>query len=507
MIYTVGLFISCAKLLLLPSYHSTDFEVHRNWLAITHSLPVKQWYYENTSEWTLDYPPLFAWFEFLLSHIAKYFDPDMLVVQNLNYASYSTKLFQRLSVIVTDFIFIYGAQQCSVSLKRVWRTEVVLPLLLVTNAGLLMLDHIHFQYNGMLFGFLLMSIAKMMQGKFLQGAFWFAVLLNFKHIFLYMAPAYFVYLLRAYCFSITRKNGKIQSVSFSFTRILKLGLIVMSIFAISFGPFYDQMKQVVSRLFPFKRGLCHAYWAPNVWALYNIADKGLTVSGKIIGLNVTSSVATMTGGLVQEFSYTILPTVTPLATMICTVVAMIPALVKLWQLGPQAHHFVRCLVLCALTSFLFGWHVHEKAILMSIIPLSILAVTEAGDAKVFLLLSTVGHYSLFPLLFPPSLLAMKVLLLLTYTIYAFQSLSSLCPLLIGKCTLPLLNYGESLYVLGLIPLFIYDNVIHNGLGLNKSLPFLPLMLTSVYCSVGVIYCWLRYYVYFIRKNNLYVEKK
>lgn len=92
-------------------------------------------------------------------------------------------------------------------------------------------------------------------------------------------------------------------------------------------------------------------------------------SGKIIGLNVTSSVATMTGGLVQEFSYAVLPTVTPLATMICSVVAMIPALVKLWQLGPQAHHFIRCLVLCALTSFLFGWHVHEKAILMSIIPL------------------------------------------------------------------------------------------------------------------------------------------
>ena len=41
---------------------------------------------------------------------------------------------------------------------------------------------------------------------------------------------------------------------------------------------------------------------------------------------------------------------------------------KLWM-TPTYKSFLTALTLCGYTSFMFGWHVHEKAILLVLVPL------------------------------------------------------------------------------------------------------------------------------------------
>ena len=130
----------------------------------------------------------------------------------------------------------------------------------------------------------------------------------------------------------------------------------------------------------------------------------------------------------------------------------LPALVKLWTSPGNIQQFLRCLALCGWTSFLCGWHVHEKVSddITDLIFIVIIIISRAGhpdsdpahDAaglhqqsgrqvgrlclvlclllpyhcRYFLILASVGHLSLLPLLFTGPEILSKLLLLVSYSL-------------------------------------------------------------------------------------------
>lgn len=287
------------KVLLIPSYFSTDFDVHRNWLAITRHLPLQEWYFDDVggqTVHTLDYPPGFAWFEYLLSNnfiTNKLLETEwlderclQLLPDNDNTPSERCVVFHRCTVIISDVVLYLGAYLAtnayygSCLAGNVQKTVRLAFVLIVTNPGLIMLDHIHFQYNGMLLGILLCSIACIILGASsstkqytgqisnviskraweLLGASFFAVLLSMKHLYMTLAPLYLVYLFRHHCF-IAKQNKTSVSMQFSVLRFILLGMITLVFFLGPFAPFLikndpiGQMEQILKRLFPFGRGV------------------------------------------------------------------------------------------------------------------------------------------------------------------------------------------------------------------------------------------------------------
>lgn len=190
------------------------------------------------------------------------------------------------------------------------------------------------------------SASFFLQGDKLVSGALFATLLQFKHIYMYLAvrrqrfrhsispyyiqPAYFIYLLRSYCMT---PSGQLHVKNF-----LSLANVVIAIFGVSLGPFIlmGQLPQLVSRLFPFTRGLNHAYWAPNVWALVTATDRVLLrcecivisedqpnvlVDVKRMEWNVSlnvSGIASTSRGLVGDTVFAVLPNIQPIHTFIIT---------------------------------------------------------------------------------------------------------------------------------------------------------------------------------------------
>lgn len=84
----------------------------------------------------------------------------------MNYDTWVTVYFQRTTVIVTELVLFWALQRL-LKIMGNRPLQKILNWSLMLNPGLLMVDNMHFQYNGFLYGILVHSLvdAKQVSNK------------------------------------------------------------------------------------------------------------------------------------------------------------------------------------------------------------------------------------------------------------------------------------------------------------------------------------------------------
>jgi len=166
-------------------------------------------------------------------------------------------------------------------------------------------------------------------------------------------------------------------------------------------------------------------------------------------------------------------------------------LLKLF-LVPNWDAFIGAVTLCGYASFLFGWHVHEKAILLVIIPFSLRALKDRRYLGAFRPLAVAGHVSLFPLLFTAAEFPVKAVYTILWLILFLLVFDRLAPVS-SRPRVFLLDRFSVLYTTVAIPLIVYCSLVHE-LVFGPRYEFIPLMFTSSYSAIGVMGSWIGFSV-------------
>ena len=415
-VFLAFLCFTCIKVMLFPAYHSTDLYVHRHWKALTYTLSLDQWYYDDryvNTRHTLDYPPLFAYFEWFwsnnpatrwLRNHSEILNAECLSLLDDAYelnTSMDCIAFLRATVVLSDVMLWLGAWALVGNDQHKF-------FLIVLNPAFLWLDHIHFQYNGFLVGILMVSIGSLVRAQnysdrdrvfhfyHLFSAITYSLLLTMKHLYLGLSLWYFAYLLRSYCF---KPATMVNVPSFSWIRFHTLASVTLLSLSVPFLPMLllsnepiALLTQIFGRLFPFGRGLVHDYWAGNVWAIYVTLNKVLR---KITSLE--------------------LPIPSPLVVSLILFVTLLPGAFFAWKAAGRRSKslLLTSLAFSALASFEVGYHVHEKAIVTAVIPV----LAWGCDSILMETMSLFALLGLMPLLFQGTETALKLSSMFCYQFY------------------------------------------------------------------------------------------
>ncbi|KAL9002190.1 MAG: hypothetical protein Q9188_004870 [Gyalolechia gomerana] len=391
-----------------PPMHG-DLEAQRHWMEITIHLPMSQWYLYDLQYWGLDYPPLTAYHSWLLGKVGSIINPDWFALNSSRgFEEQLLKVFMRATVLISEYlVYIPAGIILNRKLGRLrgvnsWESSIALVAIWMQPATIL-IDHAHFQYNTVMLGFALASISSMLAGRALWGCVFFVAALCYKQMALYYAPAIFAYLV-----------GICVSPHPNMSRFLAIGLVTIFSFAACFAPLllgslYDyyrgvtaftaeetplppllahapitlnehswyyplllQLAQSIHRIFPFARGLFEDKVA-NMWCAIHTAHK----------LNNYPL------GQMQRIS------------TVVTLISILPSTMTI-SLFPRAELLPWAMASTAWGFYLCSFQVHEKSVLLPLLPMTILFGSDGGlgtEMRAWIgWANMLGVWTLFPLL-------------------------------------------------------------------------------------------------------------
>ena len=347
-----------------------DYEAQRHWMELTLHLPATLWYFYDLPYWGLDYPPLTAYVSWLCGWLFSWIEPGMVAFErSRGYESETSKFLMRLSVLFCDLLCFIPAVVLFTRLhyRHTKTTTAHALMLFITfiHPAYLLIDHGHFQYNCVVLGLVTYAIVGLCSGWQLMAAVLFCLALSFKQMALYYAPVFFVFLLSDAC---ARSSSLVALI----VRVSLLGGTVISTFTLMLLPWLLtsspllHIRQILHRLFPVARGLYEDKVA-NFWCATSLFIKWPQLFDRELLIS---------------------------CSILLTLLAFLPSLIHLF-LFPSHTNLLYSLTITAFAFYFFSFQVHEKTILLPLLPVSLLFCEHP------LLSSWVGYvatFSMFPLL-------------------------------------------------------------------------------------------------------------
>ena len=388
-----------------PPMHG-DFEAQRHWMEITTHLPVSTWYFFDLQYWGLDYPPLTAYHSWICGKVGALFSDQWFALhKSRGLEDPLLRVFMRATVMVSEY-FVY-IPAVIIFLRHYSRNEgtgttssnVALVAILMQPA-ILLIDHGHFQYNTVMLGFLVAAMSSIFSKRLLWSCVFFVAALGFKQMALYYAPVIFAYLLGS-CLTPRVRLGRLTAIAaitgLSFA-VLYAPLLLGSLYEQSRGEtsyqpppqflamrgikldpknrldiIVLQLAQSIHRIFPFARGLFEDKVA-NFWCALNTVYK------------------------LQRLEHLV---ALPRLSLYATFIFILPSFYITCS-NPQRALLPYALASCSFAFFLFSFQVHEKSILLPLLPLTLLLGSAKGLSKEYRAwigwANALGCWTMYPLL-------------------------------------------------------------------------------------------------------------